>query len=185
MPIDGAGGKTTFPILSLPRSHTHTPLSLSLLPSLSLCLPLSSPLTVPQHLGATGSTDSEGRRLFTHGSSEWRRANTQRRIHTHSHTHARGENGRWTEAPAVACPLAAVRHVGGGGGALLTVPCPLQSSKHLPSSPHPPERLLPGSAVAEGAGWNDPGERETQGDALDGAAYREDSLILDPSSSPG
>lgn len=45
-------------------------------------------------------------------------------------------------ASAVAGPLAAVRHV--GGGALLAVPCPLQSSKRLPS------RSLPSSAVADG-----------------------------------
>lgn len=45
------------------------------------------------------------------------------------------------EASAIACPLVAVRHV--GGGALLAVPCLLQSSKHLPSP-------NAGSAVAEG-----------------------------------
>lgn len=45
---------------------------------------------------------------------------------------------------SAAGPLAAVRHV--GGGALFTVPCPTQSSKHLPL----PECSLPDSAVADG-----------------------------------
>ena len=139
----GGGGKTTFPILSLAilpplLQHTHLFLSLSCCPSLPLshCLSISEPaaaLTVREET------------LFSLTAHRVEPALTRRQTKTHTHTHASQDNRRWTEAPAIACPLAAVRHVGGGD--LLSVPCLLQSSKHLPS---PPERSLPGSAVAEG-----------------------------------
>lgn len=130
----------------------HTHLSLPLRTSLSLSIPLSHTysLSISAPLKAlTVREETEYPSTHTH-SAEWRQhtllsQRTQALSHTHIHTHAHGEDRRWTEAPAVERPLAAVRHV--GGGALLAVPCALQSSKHLPS-PH--ERSLSGSAVAEG-----------------------------------
>lgn len=168
IPIDGAGGKTTFSILSLvilPPPLPHTPLSLSL-SSLSLSHTASASRSHWQH-------QQWGTRLCFHTQPrvEAALANTQKR----THSRAQEENGRWIETPAVACPLAAVRHVG-GGGALLAVPCQLQSSKHLPS----PQTLAPWLCSCWGAGWNDPGEQKTQGLVLNGTAGWKDYLILYP-----
>ena len=122
--------KTTFPMLllaTLPPPLPHTPISLSLSLSLPLSLPLSHCLSILEPPAAQTVRGRDSVFLTQHQSGG------KKHTHTHSHTCTRRKR-RWTEAPAVACPLAAVRHVG-GGGALLAVPCPLQPSKHLPSPP--------------------------------------------------
>lgn len=170
--IAGTGGEERYslelsslcpPYTPLPRSHApHFALSLS------------------QHRGATSCISSEG----------WVRFDTRHRVEAEKHncrernkkkksdTCTNAQEGKRRQMKASAAgPLAAVRHV--GGGALFTVPCPTQSSKHLPS----PWTLAPWLCGCWWAGWNDHGEWETQGNALDAAARWEDSLILDPSSS--
>lgn len=150
----------------------HTPLcrALTLRILLSHCLSIVEPpaaLAVRYECGLTRGTEWRQQSIIA-GKGEKKKSDTC--------TNAQEGKRRWMKASA-AGPLAAVRHV--GGGALFTVPCPTQSSKHLPS----PWMLAPWLCGCWWAGWNDHGEWETQGNALDAAARWEDSLILDPSSS--